>query len=61
MINFRELLTRAKDGDAKSVTELLMMYQPLLLKNSILDNSLDEDLYQELCVVFLNCVEKFRI
>lgn len=61
MMNFKELLIRAKNGNEGAVTELYMMYQPLLLKNSILDNSLDEDLYQELCLVFLRCVEKFRI
>lgn len=61
MTNFKDLLAKAKTGDADSVTELLILYRPLLLKNSILDNRLDEDLYQELCLTFLRCIEKFKI
>ncbi len=60
-MNFKQLLERAKGGDATAVTELLLMYRPLLLKEAILDSSLDEDLYQELCLVFLRCIEKFRL
>ena len=60
-MNFKQLLERAKSGDTAAVTELLMMYRPLLLKEAILDSNLDEDLYQELCLVFLRCIEKFRL
>ena len=60
-MNFKELLERAKIGDSSAITELLQMYRPLLLKEAILDSRLDEDLYQELCIVFLRCIEKFRI
>ncbi len=60
-MNFKQLLERAKGGDSAAVTELLLMYRLLLLKESILDGSLDEDLYQELCLVFLRCIEKFRL
>lgn len=60
-MNFKQLLEQAKNGNQQAVTELLMMYRPLLLKESILDNSLDEDLFQQLCLVFLRCIEKFRI
>ena len=60
-MNFKQLMERAKAGDSAAVTELLMMYRPLLLKEAILDSNLDEDLYQELCLVFLRCIEKFRL
>ena len=60
-MNFKQLLERAKGGDAAAVTELLLMYRPLLLKEAILDSNLDEDLYQELCLVFLRCIKKFRL
>lgn len=60
-MNFKELMERAKNGDQAAVTELLMMYRPMLLKMSIVNNKLDEDLYQELCLVFLRCIEKFRL
>ena len=45
-MNFKQLMERAKAGDSAAVTELLMMYRPLLLKEAILDSNLDEDLYQ---------------
>lgn len=32
---------------------------PLLLKESIIDGILDEDLYQELCIVFMRCIDRF--
>ena len=51
-MNFKELLLQAKFGDRTATTELLMLYQPLLLKESIIDGILDEDLYQELCFCF---------
>ena len=58
-MNFKELLLQAKFGDRTATTELLMLYQPLLLKISIMDGILDEDLYQELCIVFMRCIDRF--
>ena len=58
-MNFKELLLQAKFGDRTATTELLMLYQPLLLKESIIDVILDEDLYQELCIVFMRCIDRF--
>lgn len=60
-MTFKNLLLRAKAGDEKALTELLMMYRPLLLKESIVDGIFDEDLFQELCIVFLKCVRRFRV
>lgn len=60
-MNFKELMERAKNGNQAAVTEFLMMYRPMLLKMSIVNNNLDEDPYQELCLVFLRCIEKFRL
>lgn len=60
-MNFRALLLLAKNGDTVAVTELLIMYRPLLLKEAIIDGVLDEDLYQELCLTFLYCIDRFRI
>ena len=58
-MNFKELLLQAKFGDRTATTELLMLYQPLLQKESIIDGILDEDLYQELCIVFMRCIDRF--
>lgn len=60
-MNFDDLLCRAKNGDQDAMEQLLMMYQPLLMKESIVDGILDEDLYQELRIVFVHCVRQFRI
>lgn len=60
-MTFKNLLLLAKTGDEKALTELLMMYRPLLLKESIVDGIFDEDLFQELCIVFLKCVRRFRV
>lgn len=58
-MTFKELLVQAKAGDQPAFENLLAMYHPLLLKESIVDGVLDEDLYQELCIVFLQCIRKF--
>ena len=60
-MNFKDLLLRAKGGDVSATAQLLFMYQPLLMRQAIVDGVLDEDLYQELCLVFLRCIEKFRL
>lgn len=60
-MNFKSLLLQAKSGNSYAVTELLLMYRPLLLKESIVNGNLDEDLYQELCLVFLRCIQIFRV
>lgn len=60
-MDFKKLLLQAKAGDDKATTELLLMYRPLLLKEAIVDGVFEEDLFQDLCVVFLKCIRKFRI
>lgn len=60
-MSFKELLLRGKLDDKQAMSELLSMYQPLLMKEAIVEGVFDEDLYQELCIVFLKCVERFRV
>ena len=60
-MNFKELLSRAKDDDLQAKEVLLERYKSLLLKEAIIDNVFDEELYQELCVTLLDCIRKFRI
>ena len=45
-MNFKELLLQAKEGKEAAVIDLLEMYKPLLVKNAIVNNRFDEDLYQ---------------
>ncbi len=58
---FKGLMLRAKENDKTAIGELLTMYRPLLLKESIVDGIFDEDLYQEFCLTLLSCVQKFRV
>ena len=60
-MNFKELLIQAKSGDKEAEESILALYKPLLIKESILDGTFDEDLYQELCITLLNCIRKFII
>lgn len=60
-MNFEELLLQARAGDEHAATGILELYKPLLIKVSVLDGSFDEDLFQELCIVLLKCINQFRI
>lgn len=60
-MNFEELLTQAKCGSKTALDEILTRYRPLLVKESICNGFFDEDLYQELCIILLNCIRNFRI
>lgn len=61
MLNFKELIIRAKRGESSAKEKLLDMYRPMLMKESIIDGVFDEDLYQELCYRFIRCIEKFEV
>ena len=61
-MEFEELLRKAKAGDTEAQEQIFLMYQPLLTKHSIIDNGVfDEDLFQELSRVLLECIQKFEI
>lgn len=60
-MNFDELLRLARSGNRQGAGALLKMYRPLLGRAAIVNGQYDEDLYQELCVIFLKCVRLFRI
>ena len=60
-MNFEKLLEQAKAGDEKAQEETVRMYRPLLIKNAMEQNVFEEDLYQELSVTLLSCIQKFRI
>lgn len=59
-MNFKEMLLLAKNGENFAVKALMDMYMPLLMKESIVDGEFDEDLHQELLIIFLRCVEKIK-
>jgi hypothetical protein len=59
-VTFVDLLTDAKTNST-SQEQILEMYKPLLIKESIYDGAFDEDLYQELVTVLLRCIRTFTI
>lgn len=59
-MDFEHLLQCAQGGDEYAVAEILRMYRPLLIKNSIIQGQFDEDLYQELCLIVLKCIKHFQ-
>ena len=60
-MSFTETLTAAKLSDRTAKDELLKMYNPFIIKNSMVNNRFDEDLYQSLVQVFLKCINNFII
>lgn len=60
-MNFKELLLLAKSNESFAINKMLEIYKPLLIKESIINGSFDEDLYQELLLTFLHCIEKIDI
>lgn len=60
-MKFEILLMQAQVGSKKAQEEIFQMYQPLLIKNAMDKNVFDEDLYQELSLTLLKCIQKFRV
>lgn len=58
-MNFRELLCEAKAGGEAAAVQILTLYKPLLIRESIVAGVFDEDLYQEFCITLLNCIRLF--
>lgn len=59
MMEFEEILYRAKMNDRQAVEQIVEMYRPLLIKNALVDGVFDEDLYQELVIETLKCIQHF--
>ena len=60
-MNSVELLLAAKEGNERAVQELLLLYDPLLTKEAVVNRVFDEDLYQELRIVLLTCIRSFPV
>lgn len=61
MMNFNELIIKAKQSENEAQEKLLEMYQPLLFNKAIVNGVFDEDLYQEICFKFIRCIDKFEL
>ena len=60
-MNFKELLLRAQADDQQAKEKLLSLYQPLLMKEAVINGVFDEDVYQELCITLLTCIQRIQI
>lgn len=61
MRNFEDILSCAKCGDEDSIADLIEMYKPLLVNNSMVRGKFDEDLFQELLIEMLRCIRRFPV
>ena len=60
-MNFKDTLISAKANDTMATMRLVNQYRPLLIKFSLINGNFDEDLYQNLIVNLLVCIQLFRI
>ena len=57
----KRLVNDFPESEVKSLKKIIDMYKPLLIKESITEGVFDEDLYQELVAVLLQCIRTFTI
>ena len=60
IMEFDEILFRAKQGDKSAIELILEIYCPLLVKNALINGAFDEDLYQEFVIETLKCIQRFK-
>lgn len=58
-MDFKDLFLRARKADKQAILEIIEMYRPLMIKNAIVNNVFDEDLYQEYVCCVIKCIQKF--
>lgn len=59
--NLVPLIRAAQDGNEDALSSLLNIFNPLLVKHSVVKNTFDPDLYQELQIHFVKVVQSFDI
>ena len=60
-MEIEKLLEQAQSGDLGAQEELFLRYRPLLLSRSMVEQGFLEDLYQELSITFLGCIQSFSL
>ena len=60
-MEFDQLLEKAQAGSKSAREELFLMYHPLVISRSMIEGYFSEDLYQELSIIFLHCIDQFQI
>lgn len=54
------LFQSAKEGNEEALERLLILFDPIIYKNSFIDNKFDEDCYQELRIKLIECIKNFE-
>ena len=57
---FNATIKKAQQGDGEALRELIEMFQPLVIKNSIINGRFDEDCFQELSIKLIKCIRNFE-
>lgn len=60
-MEFREILSHARENDKKAMLQIIEMYRPLMVKYAVVCGKFDEDLYQEFVYTMLRCILKFPL
>lgn len=60
-MEFEELLFKAQQEEKIAMGKILAIYRPMLIRNSLIDGYFDEDLYQELVLETLKCIQYFKV
>lgn len=58
-MEFESLLLAARNGEESSIVQIFEMYEPLIRKESEIHGTVNEDLYQEQCIMLLKCIKMF--
>ena len=60
MMEFERVLFRDKQGDEKVIEQRLEMFRSMLIRNALIRGVFEEDLYQELAIETLKCIQCFK-
>lgn len=61
MMEFEKILFRAQQGETQFIEQIIEMFRPMLVRNSLVNGWFDEDLYQELVIQMLKCIKLYMI
>ena len=60
MMEFEKILFKAQQGETQSIEQIIEMFRPMLIRNALIKGVFDEDLYQELWIEVLRCIQSFK-
>ena len=60
-MEFRDVLSKATQGDKTAIEQLLILYKPMIDNASKVNKKLDEDLRQEILLKQFQAIPKFKI